>query len=76
MFSARRALIRSRWADLIQLEIDEEAGTIKVPVRKNVEIDSEAAKEALENVGFEIGAITFKPIGAEDESETAEEPGE
>ena len=73
MFAARRALIRSRWADSFRLEIDEEAGTISVPVRKNLEMNTETAKEALEKVGFEIGTITFKPIGAEDESKAAED---
>jgi len=69
---ARRALIRCRWADHGRIEFDKEAGVIRVPVRKHFELNTEAAKEYLEKVGFETGAITFKPIGTVDESKVAE----
>ena len=71
---ARRALIRSRWADFARIEFDQESGVIRVPVRKRFDVNTEAAKKDLEEVGFEIGAITFKPIGAEEASNVAEEP--
>jgi hypothetical protein len=71
---ARRALIRSRWADVARIAFDQESGVIRVPVRKRFELDTATTKKELEKVGFEIGAITFQPIGAEDTSNVAEEP--
>jgi len=53
------ALTRQRWADVGRIEIDEAAGVIRVPARKRQEVDTAAAKVALEEAGFTIGNATF-----------------
>ncbi len=69
MISARRALIRSPWADTARITIDESAGTITVPARRRLDVKTEQARQELERVGFTIGTATFR-------SSTGDEAGQ
>ncbi len=70
--SARRALIRSPWADIGRIEIDEAAGRITIPARKHLPVSTAEAKQALEELGFSIGTTTFEPHNAGADSKAAD----
>ncbi|MBC8868493.1 MAG: alpha/beta fold hydrolase [Planctomycetes bacterium] len=57
--AARHALIRIPWVDPVRIEVNESAGTLTVGVRGR-SVSTAAAKSALEQAGFQVGATTYK----------------
>ena len=68
-------LIRSRWADTGGIEVDEAAGEIRVPVRRQMTVSTADAKQTLEQSGFTIGKTTFKSNATDAPEDTTQPPG-
>jgi dienelactone hydrolase len=58
--AARRALLGVPWTDVTRLHVDQAGGQILIGVRGS-SVSTGEAKTALEQAGFQIGGVTYRP---------------